>query len=302
MRSHWLIVHVAWVCALVACPEPSGDEEASTSGASSLASTTAEQPTSGATEASSTTAALEATTTTTTSGAGEGSSSGGEAGPVEHCVEHRSEDACEYDPRCRWRSVFQFARGAQGCQGDVIELCVGAAEDVPSAWYRDDGGGHQVVQFDHTPDDLPPEWRPCDCDGPLACFCAAGAPDCPDRVGEFCAAALGELACSNSAIDGELRCAWFRVSPEGPRDDACTQQSSREVCLAAASPGADTCATFTPPYPQCSGASPPVYYREVNGVIELTTRCGPVPSAPEWTACAATDSPEQPDECGCLCL
>lgn len=67
-------------------------------------------------------------------------------------------------------------------------------------------------------------------------------------------------------------------------------------------PGADTCSTFTPPYPQCSAPSAPVYHREVDGVLELTKLCGPVPPAPEWTACAATDSPEQPDECGCLCL
>lgn len=295
-------MHASLGCALVACADGSGGGSPSPGGTSGLAETTAESPTSGAPAGDATTGwSGESTATASTAATtGEDASTGGE--PVKSCVEHRDVNACEFDPRCRWAGVFQFFHGGQGCQGDVIEFCVSTAEDVPSSWYRGEGGEYQVLQFDYTPDDLSPEWRPCDCDGPLACLCGAGAPDCPDRVGEFCAANFGELSCASAAIDGELRCGWFRVSPEGPRDDKCSQQAARWVCLAATEPGADACVKFPPPYPQCGVANDPVYWREVDGLIEVTSSCGPVPAGSAWTACAATDTPEQPDECGCLCL
>jgi len=283
---------------LAACPDGAGDTDAPMSAETSTSATTGAAPTTSASDAGSTTAEPDDSTAVSTSTSEAGASTGSE--PAPSCVEHRGVNDCEVDPRCRWASIFQFTHGVQGCQGDVIESCVDDAAGVASTWYRGEGGGHQVLQFDNTPDDLPPEWRRCDCDGPLACLCGSGVPDCPGRVDEFCAAIIAKPACTNAAIAGELRCGWFRVSPEGPPDDQCTTQVARDVCLAATSPTADTCTKFTPPYPQCSSASAPVYYREVDGVIQLTASCGPVPAG--WTACTATDTPEQPDECGCLCL
>lgn len=292
------MLQIPLLSALTACPDGASDEDPTTStGTSTTAATGAAPTTSGA--ADETTAEPDATTTTsTTTTTTEDDSSTGE--PLDSCVEHLGANACAADPRCRWRSIFQFNHGLQGCQGDVIEFCVNDAKGAPSTWYRGEGGGTQVLQFDHTPDDLPPEWRRCDCDGPLACFCAGDAPDCPDRVESFCAAVIDKLACTNAAIQGELRCGWFHVSPEGPPDDKCTTQVARDLCLPATSPTADTCSKSTPPYPQCSSAGAPVYHREVDGVIQLTASCGPVPAG--WTACSDIDTPEQPDECGCLCL
>lgn len=51
----------------------------------------------------------------------------------------------------------------------------------------------------------------------------------------------------------------------------------------------------------CSSDQPPVYWRELDGVLEVAKFCGPVPLAPEWTLCDIVDTPEQPDECKCLC-
>ena len=94
------------------------------------------------------------------------------------CIEHTNRDDCFFDPACRWSSAFEFNHGASGCQGDVVELCVNKDADGPSStWYRDEPGNDRVLQFDPAPDELPPEWKRCDCEGPLACFCGSDAPD-----------------------------------------------------------------------------------------------------------------------------
>jgi hypothetical protein len=68
--------------------------------------------------------------------------------------------------------------------------------------------------------------------------------------------------------------------PEGPKDDKCSQQPFKDLRLAADMPAADTCAKFTPPYPQCGAPIAPVYYREANGVVQVTSICGPIPPSP----------------------
>ena len=56
------------------------------------------------------------------------------------------------------------------------------------------------------------------------------------------------------------------------------------------------------PYENCnpgSNAQNPVYWRDNEGTIEVVQVCGPAPIG--FTRCEAVDTPEQPDECGCLC-
>jgi hypothetical protein len=296
--------------ALAACPGDKADtgiSDPGTTSTSSSSGTTSATPTTTVADPTTTTGGSETgtSTTTATTTTGESSTTGA---PATNCVEYTDENSCEQDDACNWASVFQFTHGAQGCQGDVVDFCVSAAVDTPSTWYRGEDGDYQVVQFEYTPDDLPPEWKLCDCDGPLACFCSGNAPECPERYQEFCGATTTELSCTGSAINGEFRCAWFRIDPQGPKDDKCSPQPFKDVCLAADTPAATMCedekVNFVDTYPGfCSDQEmDPVYWREVDGDIEVTTHCGPVPPAPEWTACSETDTPDQPDECKCLCL
>lgn len=286
----------------ITCSTPDAEEPFSATGQTST--TTLTDP---VTDPGLVGAAGESTTTTTTglgqTSTSEDSSSTTDTTPAVSCIEHTNPDDCFFDPACRWSSVFEFNHGASGCQGDVVELCVNRdADGASSTWYRDEPGNYRVVQFDPAPGDLPPEWKPCDCEGPLACFCGSDAPDCPGRTQEFCGAVILKLSCASAEIRGEPRCAWLRIFPEGPRDDACSQQAFKERCLAVDMPLADTCDKFTPPYPQCSVPISPVFYREGDSLIEVMSACGPVPPSPEWTACSAVDTPEQPDECGCPCV
>lgn len=224
--------------------------------------------------------------------------------PQTSCVELADANACAGDDRCKWAKVFVYTH-AGGCQGDVIDLCVEAQAGAPSTWYHGTDPDYQVVGFDYTPTDLPPDWKICDCDGPLACFCAAlNAPDCPERHEEFCGVTNTELACNNALINGEFVCGWFRTKFQGPKDDACEPGAIQNKCLPASNAGSNECdpVAYQNTYPdECSKAIPPAYWREIDGQVEVTTSCGPVPPAPEWTLCDVVDTVDQPDECGCAC-
>lgn len=273
-----------------------GDTEITTTTASD---TTAQQVTSTTQDPTSSTSTGEPVTTST-GGTTDASSTTGVA--ATHCVDYDNENACEFDDACNWAKVFQYTHGNTGCQGDVVDFCVDAKMDVPSTWYRGEGSDVQVVQFSYTPDDLPPEWKLCDCDGPLACFCTAPAPECPERLDEFCGATTSKLACTGSAINAEFRCGWFRIWPEGPLDDTCSQQPFKDLCLPADNAGSMECTLGAPDYAMCAApVEPPGYWRVVDGEVQVTEACGPVPPSPEWTPCDLVDTPEQPDECGCLC-
>jgi hypothetical protein len=43
----------------------------------------------------------------------------------------------------------------------------------------------------------------------------------------------------------------------------------------------------------------PIFWREVDGVVEIIQTCGPTPVG--FTQCEEVDTVEQPDECGCAC-
>lgn len=308
-----LTTHAAIVLCLALAACPAASDADGPPNAASPGSTTGDAPASSSSEGDPTTSTAPITGTASgpdaTTGAADddGSSGDGSTGAVavEHCVEHTDKNACEFTPGCTWDAVFSFSRGLNGCQADLVELCVEDAPGPGSTWYREVGSGYQVVGLDNTPDDLPPAWRRCDCDGPVACLCAADPPQCPGRTAEFCDTARTPLGCKNSAIDDEYVCAWANVDPQGPLDDKCTSQSARNLCIPAdnSRPAGD-CEplNYNTAYPDvCYVPQLPVFWREHNGVLEISQLCGPVPSDPEWTRCETTDTPEQPDECKCKC-
>jgi len=167
--------------------------------------------------------------------------------------------------------------------------------------WRDTDGAIEVLQFAFTPTDLGPDWNVCDCDGPLACLCTAATLDCPERLGEFCGVISGESSCSNAVAAGELACGWFTVSQEGPLDNMCDDPPWTQRCLPGTELGADTCDPISLPYVDqgyCQGWTDPVYWRDNDGIIEVTSDCGPKPTG--WNLCVA-DDPTQPEECKCGC-
>jgi hypothetical protein len=230
----------------------------------------------------------------------DGTSSTGE--PVVDCFGFADEAACTADPACEWKPLVQYVHSGQGCVGNLVPYCVQRdGEGALSSWYLDQDGDTQVLQFEFTPTDLGPEWKPCGCDGPLACLCAFGAPDCPERIPEFCETVTNAASCAQGTlINNEVRCAWFSVSPEGPKDDQCTGDAQKGTCLEALNGAASTCDDAPLDYPQCQTWTDPVFWREQGGVVEVTTLCGPEPVG--WTKCEPVDTPDQPDECGCRCL
>lgn len=302
---------------IAACPGNSNDTgETTQSDTSAPATTTTGEPPTSTTADDTTSTSPTTAETTQTTDASTGSTTGdpttgpdpttttGE--PAKACVEYKTENECEFTAGCKWDSVFSYTRGATGCQADLVEFCVDDQVGAGSTWYRGEPGDYQVIGFETTPTDLPPEWKLCDCEGPIACFCASNAPDCPDRLVEFCDAAKTEAACKGSAINAEFKCAFATIDPQGPKDDMCTGQNDKDVCIPAMNAGSMDCepVDFTMSYPNnCTNPNtPPVFWREVNGVLEITQLCGPVPLAPEWTACEGTDTPDQPDECKCKCV
>ncbi len=270
--------------ALTAC----GDDNAGTSDASS---TTAPATTTGDTSSTG--------QTPTTTSSGDTSSTGAPPGP--NCVAITDMAACAAEPACLWKGVVQYAYGAQGCSGSVTDFCIDRdPAGGASAWYREIDGDAQVVEFGYTPQGLDPEWQPCTCDGPLACLCTSITETCPERLGEFCGGIATELGCDNANVLGDPRCAWLSVSPEGPPDANCADTAQIDLCLPADMADADMC---TPPaytFGNCAGFNQEIFWREVNGVVEITTACGPQPLG--FTRCEGDDTPQQPDECGCRCL
>lgn len=224
-------------------------------------------------------------------------------GAIPSCISYIDANTCAADERCKWDAVFTYTHGNNGCQGDVVMRCVDDMAGAPSTWYYGNDPDYQVVGFEYTPTDLPDDYKLCDCDGPLACLCAFNAPDCPDRLGDFCGTTTTELACEGAVINGEFACGWFTTSPEGPLDDTCTNQALKKQCLPATNAGSNDCTKvdYGMLSDKCSVTVPPAYWREIDGVVEITSNCGPVPPSPEWTLCDPVDTPEQPLECGCVC-
>jgi len=286
---------------LLACPSDNNGETTTQSGTTTTTSpeTTEVTPTS-TTPDSSTSTGTPGTDTGETSEP----SSTTTGGAIPSCISHLDVNTCTADERCKWDSVFTYTHGNNGCQGDVIMMCIDDMAGAPSTWYFGTDPDYQVVGFEYTPTDVPDDYKLCDCDGPLACFCAFNAPDCPERLDDFCGTTTTELACEGAVINGEFACGWFRTSPEGPKDDMCTAQPFKDQCLPATMAGSNECTKvdYSVSYPEfCSVAIPPAYWREIDGVIEVTANCGPVPPSPEWTLCDAVDTADQPDECGCTC-
>ena len=285
---------------VVACK---GDDNETTTqpGSTSTTSpeTTDDTPTSTTPDPSTSSASSGGTDT----GESTGASSTTTGGAIPSCLSYTDVNTCTADERCKWDAVFTYTHGTNGCQGDVVMRCVDDMAGAPSTWYYGNDPDYQVVGFEYTPTDVPDDYKLCDCEGPLACLCAFNAPDCPDRLGDFCGTTTSELACEGAVINGEFACGWFTTSPEGPLDDMCTQQALKKQCLPATMAGSNECTKvdYGMLSPKCSVDIPPAYWREFNGVIEITTSCGPVPPSPEWTLCDPVDTPEQPDECGCAC-
>jgi len=283
-------LHARWILALgatlvVACGDNGGKE---TTDDPTLTTGTA-MTTSGGT-----------TGTPTTTGA-ESSSEGSSGEPAHSCLVHGDEDECMLDPLCIWKGVVQFTHGAQGCQGNIDNFCLEKDQaGGASAWYREVGGDPQVVEFSYTPPDLAPEWMPCTCDGPLACLCTSVTEECPARLDEFCGGINTSMGCQLSNIKGNSRCAWLSISPEGPPDALCADDAAVDGCIPADAGNADTCMPPAYTFLPCMGYSQEVFWRDNNGVIEVTTTCGPQPIG--FTRCEADDTPEQPDECKCRCV
>lgn len=294
-------MHLAYrlpLCVLLAAA--CGDDNKSSASATDTLITATGSTTAGPTTGEPTTSTSDVPTTSTTDVASTGgSSSTGAPAPV--CSEQTNQADC-INADCKWSQVVNYTHGTQGCQGSVRDWCIPKMTSGGlSAVYREVDGDIEVVQFPFNPDDLPPDWKPCDCDGPLACLCTAVPLDCPDRLGEFCGAITSENACVNASASGKAACGYFKVSPEGPADGMCAGDPFTSQCLPAVNPGADTCTmTPLPQYPGfCDAAQDPIFWRDNNGIIEVTKKCGPEPAG--WSKCTV-DDPNQPDECKCACL
>ncbi len=255
-----------------------------------VGTTTGEPTTTGATSTGDDTTGV---TTTNTSG-----------GDAIACTDLDAEELCAAEAdTCKWSGVVGFTYGAQGCQGAISNFCIdrkpaGAA----SAWYREVKGDAEVVEFAYTPTDLDESWKPCDCDGPLACLCTSVTADCPERQDEFCGINITELGCENATFKGNAVCGWFGVDAQGANDDMCTVDLIKQRCLPAVDTDKTGCKDEQGPLPPpCQGDKKnPVYWHEQDGVLEITETCGPKPLG--WTHCEAVDTPEQPGECTCNCL
>jgi hypothetical protein len=236
-----------------------------------------------------------ATPTTTGSSTGEP--------PKDSCTAVTSEAECKTKEMCTWKGVVQYTHGNLGLPGQRRRLLrrPGPPTGAASAWYREFDGDTQVVEFSYTPDDLPGEWMECGCDGPLTCLCPSIAPDLPGSPGRVLWHRRLERPVQREVTThGDLVCDWFSVSPEGPKDDTCADSAQENRCLPATNVGGQTC---TPPaytFQPCETWPQDLFWREVNGVVEVITICGPQPLG--WTQCLGDDTPDQPDECKCRCL
>lgn len=244
---------------------------------------------------------LEPTSTTGEPTTGEPTTTGGP--PPVLCSAITDEILCKNTEPCKWGGVVSYAYGNQGCQGNVTPFCVDKAPaGAASAWYREQDGDVQVLEFAYSPA-LAPEWKQCDCDGPLACLCTSVTAECPERMEAYCGFISTELGCGNVTFMGKNICDWFLVSPEGAKDDMCAQNPGKYRCLPAIDAGKNTCtkAKLPPYFGVCNPEAEvdPVFWREANDIIEVIQTCGPTPIG--FTQCEPVDTPEQPDECGCQC-
>lgn len=274
--------------------------EASSSTASSTTGT-ATVPTSSSGTSEPPTSTGEATGTTTGTTTGEATTTTGGPPPVV-CTAITDEILCKNTDECKWGGVVSYAFGNQGCQGNITPFCVDkTVAGAASAWYREQDGDTQVLEFGYTPA-LEADWKQCDCNGPLACLCTSVTEACPERQEDYCGFITTELGCDNLTFMGNNTCAWFKVWPEGANDDTCTQNLSKDRCLPATDVGKKTCTkTNLPAFNACNPnlTYDPTYWREADGTVEIITSCGPVPVG--FTQCEAVDTPEQPDECTCEC-
>ncbi len=251
-------------------------------------------------ETPTTTASASTTAEATTSETTTATSTGGP--PPVACTAISDELLCKNTDECKWGGVVSYAFGNQGCQGSINMFCVDKAPSGgATAWYREVDSDVEVLEFGYTPE-LPPEWKPCDCNGPLACLCTSVTEACPERQEDYCGFITTELGCDNVTFMGKNTCDWFKVWPEGANDNMCAQNLSKDRCMPATDVGKNTCTkTALPPFGACNPMSTydPTYWREVDGTVEIITSCGPVPVG--FTLCDAIDTPEQPDECTCEC-
>ncbi len=233
-------------------------------------------------------------------------STGDTTGPTETlCIGKNENDCNAMNDVCRWGGVVQYGFAAQGCQGNIAMFCTDRnPSGVPTAWYREHNDALQVLEFSYTPTDLGPEWTQCDCNGPLACLCTSATEECPERWEEMCGATNTELGCENVTIKTNRICAWLQISPEGPQDDMCDTKQKYNRCLPAEDAASNSCdqAPLPPYFGICNPMAnvDPVFWRIKDDTVELIETCGPKPLG--FTRCESEDTPEQPDECGCLCL
>lgn len=299
----------ACLLAPLACGDSTSSTTESDPSTTAAASTSSGDPTTAA-DTSATTEPPPPTTTdaVTTTGSSETggtsvdpSTTTGGLPPV-LCTSLEDEFLCKNTDGCKWGGVVSYTYGNQGCAGSIKMACIDKTPSgVASAYYHDVDGSPEVIEFGYTPD-LDPEWKECDCDGPLACLCTSVTMECPERMEEFCGAIITEDGCGKNTFMGNLACDWFRVDPEGPNDEMCAQNPGKYRCLPAENAGADTCTqSKLPAFGVCNPLAEydPVFWREVDGVVEVTQACGPMPIG--FTQCAAEDTPEQPGECGCPC-
>lgn len=244
----------------------------------------------------------ETTTAPTSSGTTDSTTTEGTTSePPSECGQYLNADECSANG-CEWAQIVGYTHGTQGCQGSIRDFCIppDSAGALTSVW-KDEGGDIEVLQFGFNPTFLGPEWSVCDCDSPLACLCTATQLDCPERLNDFCGLVTSEASCKNSAASGKLVCGWFTISQEGPLDGKCDDPPWQDVCLPATDIGSTSCDPISLPYADqgyCQGWTDPVYWRDNDGIIEVTSACGPDPVG--WTLCVA-DDPSQPDECKCGC-
>lgn len=285
---------------LAACPDNGNTTTAGPDTTTGDASTSG-SPTSAPTTVVPTTEPTTTGTTTTEGSSGstaEGSSTGV---PSSECSQILDENSCELSGTCKWAMIVNYTHGTQGCQANLKNFCVPKdAAPAITAYWRDNNGDIEVLQFGFNPNDLGDDWQLCDCNGPLACLCTGAMLDCPDRLVDFCGAITGENGCINAAANGGLVCSWFGVTAEGPKDDLCDDAPLKKFCLPATKVGVDTCDQEPlPPYMECQAMQEPIFWRDNNGTIEVTKKCGPEPIG--WTRCMP-DEPNQPAECKCACL
>ena len=284
--------------------ETATDGEASTNATTSNG-TTSTPTTSDATSTSTPTTTGEPTTTGGTTAEATTTIEATTGGPpAVLCATISDEIVCKNEETCKWSGVVSYAYGNQGCQGNITPTCVNKAPSgAASAWYLETEDDIQVLEFGYTPE-LDPEWKQCDCDGPLACLCTSVTEACPERQEEYCSFITTELGCDNVTFMANKSCNWFKVSPEGPKDDMCTQNPAKYRCLPSAGPFVDKCPMDQAPLPPYFGvcnplaAVDPVYWREAEGIVEIVQDC----AAPAgFTRCESIDTVDQPDECGCGC-